>query len=191
MYIKNLFNFINEALIKESFAVITSEKQPEFEDFVKYLIKYSKSLKISKSEQQRYKKNDSPITKDIAQNLLSKRLYNNVNAMYKIEPEFFLEICKKNSITVNMSNLGFGKDEVIKWNSDNKNIKIDHKNLYFDDDCLVLFDKTIGYKNIDLQKREVIDDGIKLLPEYENRAEEILTALKKKFKYHNWYIIKK
>jgi hypothetical protein len=111
---KNITDFINESLIIET-VNIDSESSDNFDEFLEYIKKYSKSLKIQSAEKQRYEKKGAPITKEIAQDLLSKRLYNNVSIRYTSDPEFFLDVCKKHNITVNMGNLGFGTDEVIKW----------------------------------------------------------------------------
>lgn len=177
---KNLTEFINESLIVEA-VNIDSESSADFDAFLQYIEKYSKSLKIQNAEKQRYEKKGTPITKEIAQDLLSKRLYNNVSVRYTTTPEFFLSVCKKHNITVNMSNLGFGKDEVIKWGIPEK--KMLAKDIYFDDADIVWYDKTIGFR--------WDDAGIEMLPEYEKYAEDVLAILKKKYKYDDWYIVKK
>lgn len=190
---KNIREFINESLIFEAIQ-INSVTDTEFNNFLEYILKYSKSLKIQSAERNRYEKKGIPLTKEIAQELLSKRLYNNVSVRYASTPEFFLEICQKNNITVNMSNLGFGKDAVIKWviPEQIKNEKIKAKDVYFDNTELVWIDKTIGFRNVDYKNRKIIDDGIKLLSKYKDKADEILDVLNKKFggfPAHKWYII--
>ena len=176
---KTLKDYISESIIVEAIT-IDSENSYEFSDFMNYVLKYSKSLKIGNEERKRYEKKGTPITKEIAQELLSKRLYNNVSVRYKTDKKFFIEVCKKGGITVNMSNLGFGKDEVIEWIEPEK--KIDQKYIYFDDNELVWYDKTIAFS--------YDDGGIKILPEYEKRSDEILSILNKKFKATDWYIVK-
>lgn len=178
---KTLIEKINEALLNEA-VKIDSESSNNFDGFLEYIKKYSKSLKIQNAERQRYEKKGAPITKEIAQDLLSKRLYNNVSVRYTSDPDFFLDVCKKHNITVNMSNLGFGTDEVIKWGIPKK--KINPKDIYFDDIDLVWYDKTIGYR--------WDDGGIEMLPEYEDRAEEVLAILKKSKIYtDDFYLVKK
>lgn len=177
---KDIKEYINESLICEAVR-IDNESSPDFDEFLEYIKKYSKSLKIQSAERQRYEKKGAPITKEIAQDLLSKRLYNNVSVRYTTDPEFFLDVCKKHNITVNMSNLGFGTDEVIKWVVPEK--KMNPKDIYFDDIDIVWYDKTIGFR--------WDDGGVEILPEYEDRAEEVLTILKKKYKYDDWYLVKK
>ena len=178
---KTLIEKINEALLNEA-VKIDSESSNNFDGFLEYIKKYSKSLKIQNAERQRYEKKGAPITKEIAQDLLSKRLYNNVSVRYTSDPDFFLDICKKHNITVNMSNLGFGTDEVIKWGIPKK--KINPKDIYFDDIDLVWYDKTIGYR--------WDDGGIEMLPEYEDIAEEVLAILKKSKIYtDDFYLVKK
>ena len=178
---KTLVEKINEALITEA-VKIDSESSNNFDEFLEYIKKYSKSLKIQNAERQRYEKKGAPITKEIAQDLLSKRLYNNVSVRYESDPEFFLDICKKYDITVNMSNLGFGTGEVIEWASPKK--KINPKDIYFDDIDLVWVDKTIGYR--------WDDGGIEMLPEYEDRGEEVLAILKRSRIYNDdFYLVKK
>jgi hypothetical protein len=178
---KNITDFINESLIIEA-VNIDSESSDNFDEFLEYIKKYSKSLKIQSAEKQRYEKKGAPITKEIAQDLLSKRLYNNVSIRYTSDPELFLDVCKKHNITVNMGNLGFGTDEVIKWGMSEK--KINPKDIYFDDIDLVWGDKTIGHR--------WDDGGIEMLPEYEDKAEEVLAILKKKRFYNDdFYLVKK
>jgi hypothetical protein len=173
-----LIEYISESLLCEA-VKIDSEGSQDFEAFMEYVKKYSKSLKIQSAEKQRYEAKGTPITQDIAQSLLSRRLHANVSLRYTTDPEFFVEICKKYGITVNMSNLGFGKGEVISWEIPEK--KINPKHIYFDDDELVWYDKTIGY---------LLDDGgIELLDMYKCRADEILTILKKKYKGADFYIV--
>lgn len=183
---KNLVNFINERfetelnVLNESLIKIDSENSDNFDEFLQDVQHFSKTLKIQNAEKQRYEKKGTPITKEIAQDLLSKRLYNNISVKYSVTPELFLKVCKKNNITVNMTNLGFGKDEVMKWGIPEK--KIDPKYIYLDDNEIVWIDKTIGF---------VHDDwGIEMLPEYEKYAEEILKILKRKYK-HYWYLVEK
>lgn len=184
---KNLADFINERfetelnILNEASIEIDSENSSDFDSFLKYIQYFSKNLKIQNGEKQRYEKKGTPITKEIAQDLLSKRLYNNVSVRYATTPEFFLSVCKKYNITVNMSNLGFGKDEVIKWGIPEK--KMLAKDIYFDDVDIVWYDKTIGF---------IYDDGgIEILPEYEKYTEDVLKILKRKYKYDNWYIAEK
>lgn len=182
---RNITEYINE-YISESILVesvdIKDESSEHFDEFLEYIKKYSKSLKIQSAERQRYEKKGAPITKEIAQDLLSKRLYNNVSVRYTSDPEFFLDVCKKHNITVNMSNLGFGTDEVIKWGIPEK--KINPKDIYFDDIDLVWVDKTIGHR--------WDDGGIEMLPEYEDIGEEVLAILKKKRIYKgDFYLVKK
>lgn len=177
---RGITDYINESLLIEA-VNINSESSDNFDEFLEYIKKYSKSLKIQSAERQRYEKKGASITKEIAQDLLSKRLYNNVSVRYVADPDFFLDVCKKHNITVNMSNLGFGTDEVIKWEIPEK--KINPKYIYFDDIDLVWGDKTIGYR--------WDDGGIEMLPDYEDKAEEVLAILKKKYKYDDWYLVKK
>lgn len=178
---RGIADYINESLLIEA-VNINSESSDNFDEFLEYIKKYSKSLKIQSAERQRYEKKGAPITKEIAQDLLSKRLYNNVSVRYTTDPEFFLAVCKKHNITVNMGNLGFGTDEVIKWNVPEK--KMNPKDIYFDDIDLVWYDKTIGFR--------WDDGGIEMLPEYEDRAEEVLAILKKKRIYNDdFYLVKK
>lgn len=178
---RNITEYINESLLIEA-VNINSESSEHFDEFLEYIKKYSKSLKIQSAERQRYEKKGAPITKEIAQDLLSKRLYNNVSVRYTSDPDFFLDVCKKHNITVNMSNLGFGTDEVIKWGIPKK--KINPKDIYFDDIDLVWGDKTIGHC--------WEDDGIEMLPEYEDIGEEVLAILKKKRIYKgDFYLVKK
>ena len=178
---KNLKEYINESMIVEAIN-IDSESSNNFDEFLEYIKKYSKSLKIQNAERQRYEKKGTPITKEIAQDLLSKRLYNNVSIRYTSDPDFFLEVCKKHNITVNMTNLGFGKAEVIKWGIPKK--KINPNDIYFDDIDLVWGDKTIGFR--------WDDGGIEMLPEYEDRAEEVLAILKRSRLYNDdFYLVKK
>lgn len=177
---KDINEYINESLICEAVR-IDNESSPEFDAFMEYVWKYSKSLKIQNQERQRYEKKGTPITQEIAQDLLSKRLYNNVSVRYTTDPEFFLAICNKHNVTVNMSNLGFGKGEVIKWDIPVK--KMNPKDIYFDDIDIVWYDKTIGFRHN--------NGGVEILPEYVDRVEEILSILKKKYKYVDWHLIKK
>lgn len=176
---KSLTNFINESIIMEA-VQINSMEDPKFNEFLEYIVKYSKSLKIQGAEKKRYEDKGNPITKEIAQDLLSKRLYNNVSVRYTTDPEFFLEVCKQNNIELNASNLGFGKLEVVRWNVADKKTKIAAKDIYFDDTDIVWIDKTIGFKSA--------DGGIEMLPDYADKAEEVLSILKKKYKYEDWYI---
>lgn len=177
---KDIKEYINESLVCEAVR-IDNESSPEFDAFMEYVWKYSKSLKIQSAEKQRYEKKGTPITQEIAQDLLSKRLYNNVSVRYTTDPEFFLSICNKYNVTVNMTNLGFGKGEVVKWVVPEK--KMNPKDIYFDDIDIVWYDKTIGFR--------WDDGGVEILPEYEDRAEEVLSILKKKYKYDDWYLVKK
>jgi hypothetical protein len=178
---KNLKEYISESFLVEGFD-INDESSADFNDFLECIKKYSKSLKIQSAERQRYEKKGAPITKEIAQDLLSKRLYNNVNVRYSSDPDFFLDVCNKYNITVNMSNLGFGTAEVIKWGIPKK--KINPRDIYFDDIDLVLVDKTIGHR--------WDDGGIEMLPGYEDIAEEVLAILKKKRIYQDdFYLVKK
>ena len=148
---RNITEYINE-YISESILVesvdIKDESSEHFDEFLEYIKKYSKSLKIQSAERQRYEKKGAPITKEIAQDLLSKRLYNNVSVRYTTDPEFFLDVCKKHNITVNMSNLGFGTDEVIKWGIPEK--KINPKDIYFDD----IVEKLINEYDVSKDKAE-------------------------------------
>jgi hypothetical protein len=160
---RNITEYINDALITESVR-IDNEYSDKFDEFLEYIKKYSKSLRIQNAEKQRYEKKGNAITKEIAQDLLSKRLYNNVSVRYDVDTKFFLDTCKKHNITVNMGNLGFGTDEVIEWGVPKK--KMNSKDIYFDDADLVWVDKTIGYR--------LDDGGIEMLPEYEDYAEEVL-----------------
>lgn len=178
---KDLKDYIIESLIIEAIDITPKSSAEDLDACIDYIVKYSKSLKISKQEQERYEKKGTPITKEIAQDLLSKRLYNNVSVRFNMDPDYFLEICKKNGITVNMSNLGFGKDNVIKWGVPQK--KMNAKDIYFDDADIVWYDKTIGFR--------WDDGGIEILPEYADKAEEVLAILKKKHKYDDWYLVKK
>lgn len=178
---KNIKDYIAESLVVEAINIDKSSSVEDLDACLDYIVKYAKSLKIQKAEQQRYEKKGTPITKEIAQDLLSKRLYNNVSVRFKMDPDYFLELCKKNDINVNMSNLGFGYDTVIKWGVPAK--KMIAKDIYFDDADIVWYDKTIGFR--------WDDGGIEMLPEYENYAEEVLAILKKKHKYDDWYIVKK
>lgn len=176
---KNLIDFINESIVIEA-VQINSINDPKFNEFLEYIAKYSKSLKIQNAEKKRYEAKGNPITKEIAQDLLSKRLYNNVSVRYTTDPDFFLDVCKQNNIELNAGNLGFGKLEVSKWNVVDKNTKIAAKDIYFDDADVVWVDKTVGFKSD--------DGGIEMLPDYADRAEEVLSILKKKYKYDDWYI---
>ena len=178
---KDLKEYINESIITEAIE-IDNESSNNFDEFLEYIKKYSKSLKIQNAERQRYEKKGAPITKEIAQDLLSKRLYNNVSVRYTVDPDFFLDVYKKHNITVNMTNLGLGADEVIKWGIPKK--KINPKDIYFDDIDLVWVDKTIGYR--------WDDGGIEMLPEYEDIAEEVLAILKRSRLYNDdFYLVKK
>lgn len=178
---RNITEYINDALITESVR-IDNEYSDKFDEFLEYIKKYSKSLRIQNAEKQRYEKKGNAINKEIAQDLLSKRLYNNVSVRYDVDTKFFLDTCKKNNITVNMGNLGFGTDEVIEWGVPKK--KMNSKDIYFDDADLVWVDKTIGYR--------LDDGGIEMLPEYEDYAEEVLAILKKKRIYtDDFYLVKK
>lgn len=166
---------------------ISDFNSPLFDEFLEYIKKYEKSLRIGKPEQERYKKKGAPITKEIAQDLLSKRLYNNVSVRYTTQPEFFLEVCQKYDIQVNMTNLGYGKAEVIQWGIPNKKTaaKDIAKEIYWDDNEIVLGDKTVGYR--------VGKDfsGIQLFDEYKEYAEEILKVFKRKYKGLDWHIVEK
>lgn len=184
---KNLVDFINERFetelnaLNEALIEIDSENSDNFDEFLQRIQYFSKNLKIQNVEKQRYERKGTPITKEIAQDLLSKRLYNNISAIYSVTPELFLKVCKKHNITVNMTNLGFGKDEVIEWGAPEN--KITSKDIYFDGNDIVWIDKTIGF---------IYDDGgIEMLPEYEKYDEDVLKILKRKYKRDNWYIVEK
>ena len=184
---KSLVDFINESfetelnVLNESLIEIDNENSEDFDAFLQYIQHFSKNLKIQNAEKQRYEKKGTPITKEIAQDLLSKRLYNNISATYSVTPELFLKVCKKHNITVNMTNLGFGKDEVVKWGTHEN--KITSKDIYFDDNDIVWVDKTIGF---------IYDDGgIEILPEYKKYTEDVLKILKRKYKDNGLYVVEK
>lgn len=184
---KTLKDYINESFLVEA-KTITDYDSPDFDEFLAYIKQYEKSLRISSPEKQRYDKKGTPITKEIAQDLLSKRLYNNISVRYDVTPEFFLDVCQKYDIKINMSNLGFGKDDVISWGVNTSKKKVDVKSvakeIYWDDDEIVLGDKTIGYRH------GKDGAGLEFFDEYKEYAEEVLKVFKRKYKGPNWYIVK-
>lgn len=178
---KNLKDFINETLINEAIVIGPNSNEEDIAACLEYIKQYAKSLRISNPEKQRYEKKGTPITKEIAQDLLSKRLYNNVSVRFEMDENWFVEFCNKNDIKVNMSNLGFGKDDVIKWTVPKK--KMQSKDVYFDDNEIVWYDKTIGFR--------WDDAGLEIFDEYKDYAEEVLKIFKKKYKHDDWYLVKK
>ena len=178
---KTLVEKINEALLNEASKPYIKSVEDIDDNFIHFLTKEAKGLKIQSAEKKRYDAKGG-ISKETAQDILSRRLYDHICYNYEIEPETFLEICKNSDVKVNMSNLGYGFDNVIKWGIPKK--KINPKDIYFDDADLVWYDKTIGYR--------WDDGGIEMLPEYEDRAEEVLAILNKSKTYtDDFYLVKK
>ena len=60
-------------------------------------------------------------------------------------------------------------------------VKINAKDVYFDNDEIVWKDTTIGYK--------WDDGGLEILPKYKSYANDILKIFKKLYKYDDWYIV--